>query len=189
MAETSIQATRNTDAGANTIESLVMRYYAPLTYFASNLVGDKEVAEDIVQDAFVDLLEHGNKVEDAAHARNLLYLIVRNYSCNYLKSSAKKGRPVDTAVLREEDISAQYVRAETNRILYEAIEALPPRTGEIMKLTLDGIKQEEIADRMGITLATVKAQKAEGIRKLRRILGPLSCLLLSAISGMPGNPL
>lgn len=59
------------------------------------------------------------------------------------------------------------------QVRYVAAERAAPRrpelkqhTAEIMKLTLEGMKQESIAERMGITLATVKAQKTEGIKKL-----------------------
>ncbi len=68
------------------------------------------------------------------------------------------------------------MRAETARLLNEAIDRLPEGTAQIIRLSLDGFKQEQIALRLDISLATVKAQKGKGILKLREILGPLSAL-------------
>jgi RNA polymerase sigma-70 factor (ECF subfamily) len=59
---------------------------------------------------------------------------------------------------------------ETARLLYETLQNLPERTAEVIKLTLDGFRQEEIAERMGIAVSSVKTLKSSGIGKLREIM-------------------
>ena len=161
----------------NAFDTLVGGYYAPLTVFASRLIGYSRAAEDIVQDAFVHIWEHRSRLNNTTHLRNYLYLIVHNYAVDYLRISARRHSLTRDVVMPDDDVLAEYIRVETSRMLYAAVESLPPRTAEIMKLTLEGMKQESIAEQMGITLATVKAQKAEGIKKLQKVLGTLSCLL------------
>lgn len=166
----------NGDAGCRfTIDSLIADYYCPLSYFAMKLTGDMQTAEDIVQDAFVNLIERRGKVNDIRHARNLLYMMVHNYAVNYLKGAARRGHtPLAADPADEGDLWVQYVGAETNRMLHEAVGKLPERIRDVMELTLGGMRQEAIAKQMGLALVTVKARKAEGIKRLRKLLGPLA---------------
>lgn len=157
-------------------DALVERYAVPLNVFAVRIMGDSEAARDVVQDAFVYVWENRRKMENAAHIHNYLYLAVRNYSLNWHKRMSRSGGLTSDSVLFEEDISAEYIRTETARLLKEAIDRLPERTAEILRLSVDGLRQEQIAERLNISLATVKAQKSKGIIKLREILGPLSVL-------------
>ncbi|MCL2561267.1 MAG: sigma-70 family RNA polymerase sigma factor [Rikenellaceae bacterium] len=156
----------------NAFDILAGRYYVPLSVFAVKLTGSRDVAEDIVQDAFIHIWEKRKILITVSHMRNYLYLITRNYSVDYLRSSSRT-RPLNDSYkeLKSEDISAEYIRTEASRLLYEAIDQLPPRTAEVIRLTLEGIKQEQIAEEMGITVATVKLLKSRGIAKLKEILG------------------
>lgn len=161
----------------NAFDTLAGNFYVPLTLFASRITGSSQAAEDIVQDAFVHIWEHRRRLRNVAHVRNYLYLLVHNYAVDHIRASAKNQPLPGKLRLPESDVMADYIRIETSRLLYSAIEALPPRTSQIIRLTLEGVKQEHIASQMGITLATVKAQKSDGIRKLRALLRPLLLLL------------
>lgn len=165
------------DGRRDAFDSLVDRYVVPLNVFAGRITGDSEAARDIVQDAFVYVWENRRKMESVGHIHNYLYLAVRNYSLNWMKRLSRSGRLPESIHMADEDISAQYIRTETARLLKDAIDSLPERTAEVIRLSLDGVKQEEIAERLNISLATVKAQKARGIVRLREILGPLSYLI------------
>jgi RNA polymerase sigma-70 factor (ECF subfamily) len=163
-------------------DTLVERYVTALNVFALRIIGESESARDVVQDAFVCVWENRHKIDCDDHLRNYLYLAVRNYSLNVVKRRSRTLGTLGAAAANaaeptaQEDISAEYVRVETARILVEAIGQLPHSTAEVLRMSLDGVKQEEIARRLGMSLATVKALKAKGIARLREILGPLSVL-------------
>ena len=72
------------------IESLYKEYYGSLCYYALNYVCDMEVAQDIVQDIFVHLIEARPKFETSLHGRNFLYLSVKNASLNYIDKKRSK---------------------------------------------------------------------------------------------------
>lgn len=157
---------------------LAGRYVVSLNVFSYRITGDSEAARDIVQDAFVHVWEKRRRLNDGEHLRHYLYLIVRNYSLNYVKSSSRSGPLAGNADVAGDDIAAQYIRTETARLIHNAIQTLPARTAEIMRLSLDGVKQEQIAERLGISLPTVKAHKSRGIKRMREILEPLAFLIL-----------
>ena len=149
---------------------IVMRRYAGALYaFAFRIVGDTLAAEDIVQEVFINLWEK--------RLRNFLYLAVRNLSLNHLRMQ-KNHLAQTNAYLFEQKAGLWVIEEERYRLLSEAIKQLPPRTATVIGYSCDGLSQEEIARKMGITVATVKLLKSHGIQKLKKILGPLSFLLV-----------
>lgn len=63
----------------------------------------------------------------------------------------------------EESFWPYVIEEETNRLLLEAIGQLPPRSAEVMRLSLEGIRLEKIAEQMNISINTVKSLKYEAI--------------------------
>ena len=167
---------------------IVMRRYAGALYaFAFRIVGDTLAAEDIVQDLFatmwekkmrfINLWEKRRKLSPGPSLRNFLYLAVRNLSLNHLRMQ-KNHLAQTNAYLFEQKAGLWVIEEERYRLLSEAIKQLPPRTATVIGYSCDGLSQEEIARKMGITVATVKLLKSHGIQKLKKILGPLSFLLV-----------
>ncbi len=157
--------------------AIIDEYYGPVLVFAMRIIGNGYIAEDMVQDAFACLWAHRGKVNDRIYARNYLYSVVRHSAADYFRTLKKQNEGAGFHIPEPEDFSADFIRAETLRLLHEAVETLAPRTAQVMKLSLDGMKQDEIAERMGITVATVKSLKADGIGKLKKLLGPAVWLL------------
>ncbi|MCL2561194.1 MAG: sigma-70 family RNA polymerase sigma factor [Rikenellaceae bacterium] len=151
---------------------LTVKYYPALFMFAESIIPGKDAAKDIVQEAFVYLWEKRKKLTDVISVKNYLYTAVRNYCYIHLRSSKLRANlPAGNMTVQEEDIHYNYVRAETIRLLSAAIDTLPSRTAEVIRLTLEGLRQEKIAESMNITVATVKLLKARGIIRLRELLG------------------
>ncbi len=158
--------------------ALIDEYYGPVLVFAMRTIGNSHIAEDMVQDAFASLWAHRGKVNDRIYARNYLYTVVRNSTVDYFRALKKQHKGIEYHIPASEDFSADFIRAETLKLLHDAVETLSPRTAQVMKFSLDGMKQDEIAEQMGITVATVKSLKADGVNKLKKLLGPAAWLLL-----------
>lgn len=150
---------------------IIMRRYAPALYsFALKMVGDGQVAEDIAQEAFMNLWIRRRKLDPGPSLRNFLYLSVRNLALNHLRMQKRHDAHADR--YRFEQTTALFVvEEEHSRLLSEAISQLAPRTADVIKYSRDGLSQEHIANEMGVTVATVKLLKSRGIAKLRELLG------------------
>lgn len=157
---------------------LVREYQLPLSAFLFNMIRDHAVAEDLVQDVFVNLWLNRKKVDFDTPIINYLYVSARNLAYNHIRSE-KRFRN-HTQHLAESDHSAgvYVIEEETTRLLMNAIAQLTPRTAEVIKYSLDGMRQEKIAEQMEITVATVKYLKADGLKQLRKILGDAKYILL-----------
>ena len=107
--------------------------------------------------------------------KSLLYVSTRNLVYNYIRSAKRENERYKHLAAENETSTLNYIiQEEALRLLNESIEQLPPRMAEVIRLSLEGLKQEEIAEQMEVTVANVKRLKALGIEKLKKSLGALS---------------
>lgn len=66
-----------------------------------------------------------------------------------------------------DDVYAQTIREEVVRQLYVYIEKLPSEQKKVILLSIEGYSWEEIAEKLGISVNTVKTHKSRGFKSLR----------------------
>jgi RNA polymerase sigma-70 factor (family 1) len=148
-------------------------YYAPLCYFAAQLVRDRPAAEDIVKDTFIKLWQKHGDFESPQNVKAFLYITVRNASLNFLRHMAvRENTQKELRYLgkdREEAVALNaMIKTEVLKEVYGQIEKFPEKRKHIFKLAyLEGMKNEEIANLLDISVSTVKTQKARAILALR----------------------
>jgi len=76
----------------------------------------------------------------------------------------------DKAIDGQEYFLAEVTIVETFAHLYKAIEALPKRSREVIRLALNGYNVKEIAEEMSVSTNTVKSQKRIAFQKIRESL-------------------
>ncbi len=171
-------------------KGLFNQYYDRLLYFAWQFIHDKEIANDMVQEAF---LNYWNSCSDPSidevHARNFLYLNVRNLCFKHIRHDKvveKHRKILDSDPVEEYDVVNEIIRSEVLGEIYKAIETLPESCKRISCMSyLEGMKNQEIADELGISINTVKTQKQRALQLLRLRLSPQTYLsLLMFISNL-----
>lgn len=164
---------------ANAFELLVKTYYVPLSTFVNHIIQDGHSTEDIVQELFVKLWTDRAKLSSIIILKDYLYTSGRNAALNHLRSNKRRDSHYQHYMNQDdEEIETFYIEEETNRILYQAIKQLPPRSNQIMRLTLEGFKLEQIATELGISINTVKSLKYEALRKLRQHMENMIAIIL-----------
>lgn len=148
---------------------------------------DDLLAEDIVQDTFVYIWENESNFNDKISTKVFLYRTVKNKCLNYNKHLSVKNAFADSQSLNqyEENLfDKNYIQEETIRLIYEAIELLPENCKNIIDLSLKGLKNEDIANALKLSVNTVKTHKKTAYQilriKLKDIL-PVSILLLDLL--------
>ncbi len=160
-------------------EALFRQHYGPLCAFATGYVKEPDAAEDLVQDLFFRLWLDREKVSITTSTKAYLYASVRNRCLNAVKAGSRM------RVLNEEvdDHPADDGRTEdehTERIarVQAAIGSLPEERRKIFKLSrYEGLKYQEIAERLGISIKTVENQMGKALKTLRDELADLVPLL------------
>lgn len=143
--------------------------YLPLGMYALRLVGDIDIAEDIVQDSFTRAWEQLAVTDEILNFKSWMYRIVRNRSIDYLRS-IRETVNVDEIEMPD---SQTIDDSESDARVWIAVDRLPERCREIFLMSKrDGMTNAEIADDLGIALSTVKNQLSKALASLRAILDP-----------------
>lgn len=163
------------------IETLFRTYYARLCYFATRMTGDAGLAEDLVQEACMNCWKARMTFTNEQVAKSYLYTSVRNACLNHERHLKVVKKHEDSAVQSTptvEGIIEDIVRAEVMGEVHAAIEGLPEGCRTVLKLAFfDNLKNDEIAEQLGISVNTVKTQKARALQLLRFRLDPLNLTL------------
>lgn len=155
------------------VRKIFDRFYLSLCSFAYRYLQDDTVTEDVVQDAFLKLWERRKNFDHILTVKSFLYLTVRNACLDYLKHrevQARHEERVVRALLSEEEVSGFILEDEVYALLYEALNGLPERSMQIVKMTMEGLGNEEIATQLQISVNTVKSLKLRAYRVLREKL-------------------
>ncbi|WP_310964161.1 RNA polymerase sigma factor [Nocardioides terrisoli] len=149
------------------------RHYATLVRVAVLLVRDRETAEDVVQDAFVDMCRRWPRLRDREAAAGYLRTAVVNRSRSVLRHRkvVDRQRPerTDTAPGADESVLSR----STRTAVLDALAALPRRQREVLVLRyyLD-LSESEIAQTLGISRGSVKTHASRAASALREALEP-----------------
>ena len=144
------------------------RFHNYLVMFALRRVRLLEAAEDIVQDVFVFIWESDKVYNSYLGFKAYLYELVQNRCLNYLKHKAVEERYMTYVqnFSREED-GDDLVQEEVYRELYLLAKGLPDKCRRVFELSVEGKKNDEIADILGISVLKVKAHKQKALRYLK----------------------
>lgn len=135
--------------------------------FALRIVGDADMAEDIVATTFANVWQKINEGLEIDNFKAYLYQAVRNECLLYLRN---KKETVGLENIQEVDEETMDT-AERDAKIWKAIEDLPPKCREVFLLSKrDGLSNEEIAEKMGISIKTVKNQMTKAFSRLREAL-------------------
>ena len=166
------------------LELLHQSYYDRLVYYAWTIIHDKETSRDLVQEAFICYWNQKEQVStQLVQIRNFLYVNVKNACLKHLRHDKVVGKYMDLQdpdPVEEASVLNKMIHAEVLGEIYAAIATLPEGCQKISKMGyLEGLKNQEIADQLGISINTVKTQKKRALQLLRLKLSPESFLALT----------
>ena len=143
--------------------------YLPLGMFALRIVDDAQSAEDIVEDCFAKAWQMIEEGRDPDNFQAYMYRSVRNGCISFIRSRKETVGVECIPEVDEETVDT----SERDARLWRAIDSLPDKCREVFLLSKrDGLSNDEIADRMGISVKTVKNQMTKAFSRLRDELSP-----------------
>jgi RNA polymerase sigma-70 factor (ECF subfamily) len=162
------------DDGDEELRELYRRYGGELFGFALGALGERELAEEVVQDVFASAWRKAQDYDRRrASVRTWLYAIARNRIVDARRRAAV--RPGLAHEDAEEDPRAKLDDELEQAVLRwqvaAALARLSPEHREVIRLAhFGGFTLREIAERRGIPLGTVKSRTSYALRTLRLIL-------------------
>ncbi|MDR1668237.1 MAG: RNA polymerase sigma-70 factor [Bacteroidales bacterium] len=158
---------------------LYENYFAGLVHFARKYI-TPDVAEDIVQDIFLDLCKSAKNL-DRETAHSYLFAAVRNRCINSLKQQQVMRSFEEKISLEIKQQELEYIdstekliiKQEELQSIYDQIEKLPDKCRQIFKLSYcEDKNSREIAELLGLSVRTVEHQLYIGLKTLRAKLAP-----------------
>ena len=158
--------------GDEAVYETLFRTFAPgLCSFLTRYVGERAIAEELVQDVFLSLWNHRASVHITGSVQAYLFAAARNRALNYIEHErvADRFRVATLTRMSATDASVQG-EAECFAALemQEALAQLPVRCRLVFSLQRNhGMSYGEVASTLAISVKTVEAQMGRALKTLR----------------------
>lgn len=170
-------------------ESLFRSYFAQLSNYAGEILKDADMGEEIAEEVFVKFWEQREHIKIDVSIRAYLFKSTYNHCINYLKHQKvkEKYRLFFLHHIHPEQYNADYsndyplssiLSKEIEHLVEKAIEKLPMQCREIFILSrYEELKNDKIAEKLGVSVSTVKTQLSRAMVKLQKELHEVLPLL------------
>src|SRR6184192_1136148 len=167
--------------------TLVDRYQTRLLNFVNRTIGDRERAEDLVQEVFIRVFRHIGRFDRSKKFSTWIYTIASNLAKNELRNRSrnplvlfqtiKKNWQEDDRPLQFEDTTSRpddlYRKRHLRELVEESVAQLPAHHREVFVLReLEGKSYEEIAEITDCNLGTVKSRLNRARNAFASIIEP-----------------
>ncbi|MEG0517564.1 MAG: RNA polymerase sigma-70 factor [Bacteroidales bacterium] len=145
-------------------------YYRDLVMYAYSIIGDMHAAEDLVQEFFINFWANKRYKDIHTSLENYLFLSVRNATLNVLRKEKCKIKKLEEFKYFQEqsvDPNMEESGYDYSKI-YKAIQKLPyARRNIFMMCCFGNMKYQEVADKLNISINTVKVQMGRAFKFIR----------------------
>ncbi|MBE7492067.1 MAG: sigma-70 family RNA polymerase sigma factor [Planctomycetes bacterium] len=157
----------------------------PLLRYAHSITGRADLAEDVVQDAFLRIYRLRGKLRLESEFRGLCFRITRNLARNALRDhNLRRRREQEAAMTPTRDPRG----LELARQAWEQIKLLPEALREVLVLRFAcGLSREEVAAALDIPEGTVATRQRKGLEEIRGKLDTTPVLGLPALDALLAN--
>ena len=168
-------------------QELVARYQTRLLNFIYRTIGDREKAEDLVQEVFIRVYRHLHRFDRSKKFSTWIYTIASNLAKNELRNRSrnplvlfqaiKKNWQDDDRPLQFEDTASRpddlYRKRHLRELVEQSVAKLPAHHREVFVLReLEGKSYEEIAEITDCNLGTVKSRLNRARNAFAEIIEP-----------------
>ncbi len=167
---------------------LVRRYQSRLMNFIYRTIGDRDRAEDLVQETFIRVYRHLHRFDQSKKFSTWIYTIASNLAKNELRNRSrnplvlfqtiKKNWEADHRPLQWEDPSHRpddlFRKRHLRDMVERAVEQLPEHHRAVFVLReMEGKTYEEISEITGVNLGTVKSRLNRARNNFAQIIAPM----------------
>lgn len=169
-------------------EKLFQFFHIQLFQFAYTFCKDRELAQEITQEAFVQLWINREKLNPDLPLYPYLFTQVRRMTIDAFRKKLLQMRYMDEHLkfvdIEVEETAQTVQRRELTRLIEAAVRQLPKHQQRVFEMSrVEGLSYEEIAEQLHISKNTVKYHLVKALQNLRKALAhyELSCVILMFI--------
>lgn len=175
-------------------DSLFRKYHRRLLLYSMKFVDGESDALDIVQNIFVAVWENKKYLQSEELVQAYLFSAVKNSCLNYLKHQKVVRRFEHDAALQMKEMEAVHyqsgekslIEQESLSQINDAIDSLTDIYREVIFLSrFEGLKNQEIADRLNVPVRTVETRIFRALSSLKEKMSQKSFFILLSLKGLP----
>ncbi|WP_414664717.1 RNA polymerase sigma factor [Horticoccus sp. 23ND18S-11] len=153
------------------LERTFAEHSAPLTRYATRLLGDPDRARDVVQDTFVKLMAQSPAAING-HAVEWLFTVCRHRALDVMRKDGRLKRfeegQVERVTANDPRPGSSLEQAETHALVLSMIEQLPPNQQEVVRLKFqNGFSYKEISRITALSVTNVGFLIHTAVARLR----------------------
>ncbi|MGG7176774.1 RNA polymerase sigma factor [Clostridium paraputrificum] len=159
---------KSKDGDDESLGRLYSELKRPIFVLALSIVNDYQVAEDILQETFIKIMNNSEGYKKGSNAKAWIMTIARNISLNHLKKVKREEIRDDLAISGDGNFTEE---VESTMEFLRLIEELNQEEKEIVALRLSaGISHMQISKLLNISLLNVRAKYSRAIKKLKKVV-------------------
>jgi RNA polymerase sigma-70 factor (ECF subfamily) len=177
------------DGSHEAFEMVFAAWFGRVKAFIFGYVKSEADAEELAEDVFVGLWVNHASLDPSKSFSSYLHTVARNTALNFLRhkfvryggpatatmSAAEKAEKVEKTEEAEEAAGGSFenelIARETALLIEMAVEKMPAQRKEVYRLSRsEGLKNDEIADRLGTTKHNVESQLSHALKDIKRVI-------------------
>lgn len=158
-----------------TFETVFKQNFVSVTAYCNKYVRDTEDAKDLAHRAFMKVWEKREEIPEGSNIKALIFRIAHNLSINYIRDHKKfcDEEELQTVESENSDADNEIRAAELEAAVIDTINRMPEKSKKVFLMSrYDNLSNNNIADKLGISIKTVEAHITTALKLLRkRIFG------------------
>lgn len=162
------------------------KYHKLLYVLSYRYLMNAEMAEDAVQHVFTRLWEFRSELRVGVSLKNFLFTMTKNHILNIIRNEnnalAKNYEMAQAAPGIEDNLIENLEKKELMSLFYKALDKLPPQKRDICLMKVrDELTNQEIADKLKLSINTIKTHYSDALKLLRVSLGKMLIIVTFVI--------
>ena len=156
-------------------DEIYLSCFEPLNAFLRLLLHDRDQAEELCQEVFIKLWENHSTINPDSNLKSYLYVMAKSVAFNHLKHK-KVVEKYNNYRLNEQpgfesSPDEKIIENELALLVRISLENMPEQRRRVFEMSrIEGLSNDEIADRLQIKPSTVRAHLHNAIKDLRELI-------------------
>ncbi len=161
-------------------DEIFIKFYSPLCNYVAKIISDDAMAEDVVQELFIELWQKDN-LNQVANIEAYLLRASKFRAIDVLRKSKKSASivSINEEVVNLTNQESSIDEHEIEPMMVYLLSKLPMKTRQAFELSrIDGFSYKEIADIQGLSIKTIENQIGSALKIIKEALKSLPTIIV-----------
>lgn len=168
-------------------KQLYQNYYSRVVAFIAGIIKKQETAQDLAQDVFVNIWLNRKTLDVSRNLQNYLFVASRHAAINYLKKELSvTSEPLEnmhTDIGSDITVEDMLFAKEIRLLIEMVVSEMPAQRQRIYRMSREqGVSNEEIASKLGISKRSVENQISLALKEIRQAVTAYVIFLFHMLS-------